>query len=86
VKGIRFPEVWVEHKVDQDFRHKRVFELGGELMIAIEGLTNSYDTVPALRGIAVPGKRGEMLGFLGPNRAGRTTTMRTRTCGIPISG
>lgn len=76
----------MEQKVEQDFRHKRVFELGGELMIEVEGFANCYDAVPALRDVTVPGKRGEILGFLGPNRAGRTTTMRTRTCGIPTSG
>jgi ABC-2 type transport system ATP-binding protein len=55
-------------------------------MIEVEGFANCYDAVPALRDVTFRIKKGEILGFLGPNRAGRTTTMRTRTCGIAASG
>jgi len=44
--------------------------------IKIEGLTNSYGRVQALRGIDLEVNCGEIFGFLGPNGAGKTTTIR----------
>jgi ABC-2 type transport system ATP-binding protein len=39
------------------------------------GLTKSYGTVQALRGLDFEVERGEIFGFLGPNGAGKTTTI-----------
>lgn len=48
----------------------------GEPAVQVQGLTKSYGTVRALRGIDLEVKRGEIFGFLGPNGAGKTTTIR----------
>ncbi|MFN7974047.1 MAG: ABC transporter ATP-binding protein, partial [Acidobacteriota bacterium] len=48
-------------------------------MIEVEGLSKSYGTVEALRGISFSVKRGEIVGLLGPNGAGKTTTMKILT-------
>jgi ABC-2 type transport system ATP-binding protein len=48
----------------------------GEPAVQVQGLTKSYGTVRALRGLDLEVKRGEIFGFLGPNGAGKTTTIR----------
>ena len=40
--------------------------------IKIEGLTKSYNNVPALKGVDIDISRGEFFGLLGPNGAGKT--------------
>ncbi len=47
-----------------------------ESALIIKGLTKSYGSVQALRGIDFEVPRGEIFGFLGPNGAGKTTTIR----------
>lgn len=44
--------------------------------LALQGLTKSYGSVHALRGVNLEVARGEIFGFLGPNGAGKTTTIR----------
>lgn len=44
--------------------------------LEIRGLTKSYGSVHALRGVNLDVARGEIFGFLGPNGAGKTTTIR----------
>src|SRR5450759_4095044 len=44
--------------------------------IRIEGLVKDYGTVHAVRGIDLEVRRGEVFGFLGPNGAAKTTTIR----------
>lgn len=46
------------------------------LAVMTRGLTKSYGSVQALRGVDLEVKRGEVFGFLGPNGAGKTTTIR----------
>lgn len=55
--------------------------------IHVKGLTKTYGTVEAVRGIDLDIARGEVFGLLGPNGAGKTTTievlegLRPRTSG-----
>ncbi len=44
--------------------------------IDITGLSKSYGTKPALKGVSLQVGQGEIFGFLGPNGAGKTTTIR----------
>jgi len=54
-------------------------------MIEVERLTKRYGSVTAVDDISFHVDRGEILGFLGPNAAGKTTTLRMLTCFIPPS-
>ena len=44
--------------------------------ISTHGLTKSYGSIRALRGVDLDVRRGEIFGFLGPNGSGKTTTIR----------
>ena len=58
-----------------------------DLVVSVSGLTKSYGEFPALRGIDLEVRRGEVLALLGPNGAGKTTAVeilegyRTRDAG-----
>lgn len=52
-------------------------------MIEVEGLTKYYGRHLAIQDLTFNAKRGEILGFLGPNAAGKTTTMRILTGYMP---
>jgi len=54
-------------------------------MIEVEHLTKYYGDVPAIQDVTFQVDRGEVLGFLGPNAAGKTTTMRILTGFLPPS-
>ena len=45
-------------------------------MIEIDGLTKRYGAFTALRGLTFSVAKGEVLGLLGPNGSGKTTTIR----------
>lgn len=45
-------------------------------MIHVEGLTKYYGQIRAIEDVAFSVAQGEIIGFLGPNAAGKTTTMR----------
>lgn len=47
-----------------------------ETLITMKNVTKTFGTVRAVNGIDVEVKRGEILGFLGPNASGKTTTVR----------
>lgn len=48
-------------------------------MIKIENLRKEFGGVPALEGLSLKVERGEFFAFLGPNAAGKTTTIRIMT-------
>lgn len=52
-------------------------------MIDVEGLTRFYGEKRAISDVSFHVKKGEILGMLGPNAAGKTTTMRILTCFMP---
>jgi ABC-2 type transport system ATP-binding protein len=67
-------------------------------MVRVEGLTRRYGDVVAARDVTFDVQRGEMFGLIGPDGAGKTTTLRVvlgllaphagsvRTCGLdPIA-
>ena len=52
-------------------------------MIEARELTKRYGDTVAVDGVAFSVQKGEVVGFLGPNAAGKTTTMRMLTGFIP---
>ena len=52
-------------------------------MIEVKDLTKYYGNFPAIENISFEVRKGEILGFLGPNAAGKTTTMRIITGFLP---
>jgi ABC-2 type transport system ATP-binding protein len=54
-------------------------------MIEVKGLTKYYGRQLAIQNLTFDAKKGEILGFLGPNAAGKTTTMRILTGFMPPS-
>jgi ABC-2 type transport system ATP-binding protein len=52
-------------------------------MIRAEHLTKNYGKTEAVRDLSFHVDKGEILGFLGPNGSGKTTTMRILTCHTP---
>ncbi|MCL4533773.1 MAG: ABC transporter ATP-binding protein [Bacteroidetes bacterium] len=54
-------------------------------MIEVQGLTKYYGTKLAIQNVNFRVEKGEILGFVGPNAAGKTTTMRIITGYMPAS-
>jgi len=52
-------------------------------VINVEGLTRYYGEKRAISDVTFNVKKGEILGLLGPNAAGKTTCMRILTCYMP---
>jgi ABC-2 type transport system ATP-binding protein len=52
-------------------------------IIEVRDLTKNYGDFHAIEGISFTVNKGEILGFLGPNAAGKTTTMRILTGFMP---
>ena len=52
-----------------------------ELAIDVRGLTKRFGTRTVVNGIDLAVQRGSIVGFLGPNGSGKTTTMRM-LCGL----
>ncbi|MGH9366443.1 MAG: ABC transporter ATP-binding protein [Thermoanaerobaculia bacterium] len=56
-------------------------------MIEVENLTKTFPTQTAVADVTFSVKEGEIVGFLGPNAAGKTTTMRVLTAFLrPTAG
>lgn len=54
-------------------------------MIQVQNLSRYYGSVKAIDEVTFQVEKGEILGFLGPNAAGKTTTMRILTCYLPAT-
>jgi ABC-2 type transport system ATP-binding protein len=54
-------------------------------LIEVEKLTRYFGNITAIEDVTFKVEKGEVLGFLGPNAAGKTTTMRILTCFLPAS-
>ncbi|MFQ5860377.1 MAG: ABC transporter ATP-binding protein [Dehalococcoidia bacterium] len=54
-----------------------------QAVIEVENLTKYYGDFPAIENVTFSVRKGEVLGFLGPNAAGKTTTMRILTGFMP---
>jgi ABC-2 type transport system ATP-binding protein len=52
-------------------------------VIEVSELTRYYGPKKAIANVSFNVKKGEILGLLGPNAAGKTTTMRILTCFMP---
>lgn len=49
---------------------------GAELVVDLRGVVKSFGRTPALRGLDLAVRAGEIHSFLGPNGSGKTTTLR----------
>ncbi|TFB11933.1 ATP-binding cassette domain-containing protein [Candidatus Marinimicrobia bacterium MT.SAG.3] len=54
-------------------------------MIDVKNLSKNYDSFEAVKDVSFFIDKGEVVGFLGPNAAGKTTTMRILTCYMPAT-
>jgi len=54
-------------------------------LIEVNHLTKHYGTKVAIEDVSFEMQKGEILGFLGPNAAGKTTAMRILTCYMPAT-
>ena len=61
-------------------------EVSDEPLIHARGLVKRFNGFTAVAGIDVDVRRGEAFGFLGPNDAGKSSTMRMIGCVSPPSG
>lgn len=52
-------------------------------MISARGLCKNFGSVQAIKNVSFEIEKGEIVGFLGSNAAGKTTTMRILTCYFP---
>ncbi len=59
--------------------------MGEELMIEVANLTKRYPGHTAVSGISFTVRRGEIVGLLGSNGAGKSTTMRILSCFMPAT-
>jgi ABC-2 type transport system ATP-binding protein len=57
--------------------------LNGEHVISIEGLTKRFGDKTVVDHVSLDVRRGEIVGFLGPNGSGKTTTIRM-ICGLLV--
>ncbi|MBM3306664.1 MAG: ATP-binding cassette domain-containing protein, partial [Candidatus Aminicenantes bacterium] len=54
-------------------------------MIEVQDLTKRYGDLVAVNGLSFKVDRGKIWGLLGPNAAGKTTTMRILTGYLPAT-
>jgi ABC-2 type transport system ATP-binding protein len=64
----------------------RASRKGGQIiLIEVHDLTKYYGPTKAIEKVTFRVEKGEILGLLGPNAAGKTTTMRILTCYLPAT-
>jgi len=69
-----------------DNQHKsKLNKEGDEEMIEVEHLTKKYGDLIAIKDLTFQVEKGKIWGFLGPNAAGKTTTMRILTGYLPAT-
>jgi len=54
--------------------------------IEVDNLSKFYGPARGIEDVSFSVKQGEIMGFLGPNGSGKTTTMRILTCFFPPTG
>ncbi|MFN3974580.1 MAG: ABC transporter ATP-binding protein, partial [Dehalococcoidia bacterium] len=54
-----------------------------QVMVEVQDLTKHYGNFIAIEGVSFTVRKGDILGFLGPNGSGKTTTMRIATGYLP---
>ena len=47
-----------------------------DALVRVEALCRRFGAVPAVEGVSFDVRRGEMFGLIGPDGAGKTTTLR----------
>lgn len=61
----------------------RVSSPSDQVMVEVKDLTKFYGNFLAIEGVSFTVRKGDILGFLGPNGSGKTTTMRIATGYLP---
>ena len=59
--------------------------MSSEIMVQANNITKFYGEYPAISNVSFTANKGEIIGFLGPNGSGKTTTMRILTGYMPAS-
>ena len=57
--------------------------MDSDFAISVNGLVKTYGKKVAVDGVSFAVRKGEIFGFLGPNAAGKTTTIKVLTTLIP---
>jgi ABC-2 type transport system ATP-binding protein len=58
----------------------------GDAVVSVDRLTRRYGTLVAVDGVSFEVRRGEMFGLIGPDGAGKTTTLRVLLGLLPAHG
>src|SRR5258706_2540831 len=54
-----------------------------DVTIEADGLTKAYGPLTAVRELSLTARQGDVVGLLGPNGSGKTTTIRVLTTVLP---